>query len=150
VKTLNILLRVWTDDEWIENADYALVTIEPAYALRLLQKVKLAQEVKARYGHFHQLVFFEYGPVLFGGELEGLIGSEQLGELETGERLVLDKPLFISIDWQASLDCVMLQVTPEEVRWEGYMKHTDARWSTAAIPFSWLAEVTGMRIQDVR
>lgn len=68
MKTLNILVKVWNDDEGVENADYALVTIEPAYALRLLQKVKLAQEVKARYGHFYQLVFFEYGPVLFGGE----------------------------------------------------------------------------------
>ena len=127
---MNILLKVWSD-----GADYALVTIEPAYALRLLEKMKIAGEVKARYGHFHQLTFFECGPVLFDGELEGL---------ETEERLVLDKPLFIPLDRQAKLDCVMLKVTPEEVRWEGYVKHTDVPWETAAIPVSILEEVAGV------
>ena len=134
---MNILLRVWTNNEWVENAEYALVTIEQAYALRLLEKVKLARDVKARYGHFQQLTFFECGPVLFGGDLIGL---------ETDERLVLDKPLFISVDRQAKLDCVMLKVTHEEVRWEGYIKHTDLRWETAAIPVSVLEEVVGVRV----
>jgi len=132
---MNIVLKVWSNG--VENANYALVTVEPAYVLRLLEKVKVAQEVKARYGHFHQLTFFECGPVLFGGELIGL---------ETDERLVLDKPLFISVDRQAKLDCVMLKVTHEEVRWEGYIKHTDLRWETAAIPVSVLEEVVGVRV----
>ena len=127
---MNILLKVWGD-----GADYALVTIEPAYAQRLLEKVKLARDVKARYGHFHQLTFFECGPVLFSGELIGL---------ETEERIVLDKPLFIPSDRQAWLDCVMLKVTHEEVHWEGYIKHTDVRWETAAIPLSILEEVAGV------
>jgi hypothetical protein len=135
---MNILLKVWGDGA--ENADYALVTIEPAYALRLLEKVKLAQEVKVRYGHFHQLTFFECGPVLFSGEL---IGLEQVDKLEKEERLVLDKPLFIPLDGQARLDCVMLKVTHEEVRWEGYIKHADVCWETAAIPLSILEEVAG-------
>ena len=127
---MNILLKVWSD-----GADHALVTIEPAYALRLLEKVKVAQEVKGRYGHFHQLAFFECGPVLFGGELEGL---------ETEDRLVLGKPLFIPVEEQARLDCVILKVTHEEVRWKGYIKHTDVRWETAAIPLSILEEVAGV------
>ena len=139
---MNILLKVWSD-----GADYALVTIEPAYALRLLEKVKLAQEVKARYGHFHQLTFFECGPVLFGGEL---IGPVQVDELEKEERLVLGKPLFIPVDRQAKLDFVVLKVTPEEVRWEGYIKHTDVRWETAAIPVSILEEVAGVRVGEVQ
>jgi hypothetical protein len=127
---MNILLKVWSD-----GVDYALVTIEPVYAQRLLDKVKLAQDVKARYGHFHQLTFFECGPVLFGSELICL---------ETEERLVLDKPLFIPVDRQARLDCVILKVTREEVRWEGYIKHTDVRWETAAIPIAILEEVAGV------
>ena len=143
--TMNILLKVWGDG--VENADYALVTIEPAYAVRLLEKVKLAQEVKAQYGHFHQLTFFECGPVLFDGEL---IGLEQADRLEKEERLVLDKPLFIPLDRQARLDCVMLKVTPEEVRWEGYIKHTDVRWETAAIPPSVLEAVAGVRVGEVQ
>jgi glucose-6-phosphate 1-dehydrogenase len=134
---MNILLKVWGDE-----ADYALVTIEPAYALRLLEKVKLAQDVKARYGHFHQLTFFEYGPVVFGGELEGL---EQADKLEKEERLVLEKPLFIPLDRQARLDCVMLKVTHEEVNWEGYIKHTDVRWETAAIPVNILQKANDVR-----
>jgi hypothetical protein len=142
---MNILLKVWGDGA--ENADYALVTIEPAYALRLLEKVKLAQEVKVRYGHFHQLTFFECGPVLFSGEL---IGLEQVDKLEKEERLVLDKPLFIPLDGQARLDCVMLKVTHEEVRWEGYIKHADVCWQTAAIPLSVLEEVAGVKIEEVR
>ena len=128
---MNILLKVWSD-----GADYALVTIEPAYALRLLEKVKVAQDIRARYGHFHQLTFSECGPVLLDGKLIGL---------EADERLVLDKPLFIPLDRQAKLDCVMLKVTHEEVRWEGYIKHTDVRWETAAIPLSILEEAAGVR-----
>ena len=127
---MNIVLRVWA-------ADYALVTIEPAYALRLLEKVEVAQEVKGRYGHFHQLTFFECGPVLFDGDLE---------DLETEERLVLDNPIFIPVERQARLDCVMLKVTHEEVRWEGYIKYTDVRWETAAIPLSILEEVAGVQL----
>jgi hypothetical protein len=133
---MNILLKVWSD-----GAECALVTLEPAYALRLLEKVKIAQEVKARYGHFHQLIFYECGPVLFDGELIGL---------ETEERLVLDKPLFIPVDTQAKLDCVMLRVTHEEVKWEGYIRHTDVRWETAAIPLSILEEVAGVRVGEVQ
>jgi glucose-6-phosphate 1-dehydrogenase len=129
-----ILLKVWT--EWAESADYALITIEPEYASRLSEKVKVAQEVKARYGHFHQLTFFEHGPVVFGGELEDLIGSEQVDEVESAERVVLEKPIFIPGEWQARLDCVMLKVTHEEVQWEGYIKHTGVRWETAGIPLS--------------
>jgi excisionase family DNA binding protein len=129
---MNILLKVWSD-----GADYALVTIEPAYALRLLEKVKVAQDIKARYGHLHQLTFFECGPVLFDGELIGL---------ETEERLVLDKPLFIPLDRQARLDCVMLKVTHEEVRWEGHIKHTDVRWETAVIPLSILKKMASVKI----
>jgi glucose-6-phosphate 1-dehydrogenase len=139
---MNILLKVWSD-----GADYALVTIETAYALRLLEKVKLAQDVKARYGHFHQLTFLECGPVLFGGEL---ISLEQLDKLEKEERVVLDKPLFVPVDRQAKLDCVMLKVTHEEVRWEGYIKHADVCWQTAAIPLSVLEEVAGVKIEEVR
>jgi hypothetical protein len=139
---MNILLKVWGDVG--ENADYALVTIEPSYALRLLEKVKVAQEVKGRYEHFHQLSFFECGPVLFGGELEGL------EQLETEERLVLDKPLFIPVEEQARLDCVILKVTHEEVRWEGYIKHTDVRWETAAIPLSILEEVASVTVGEVQ
>jgi len=135
---MNILLKVWT----VENADYALVSIEPAYALRLLEKVKIAQEVKTRYGHFHQLTFFECSPVLFDGEL---IGPVQVDVLEKEKRLVLDKPLFILPDRQARLDCAILKVTHEEVSWEGYIKHTDVRWETAAIPLSILEEVAGVR-----
>jgi hypothetical protein len=137
---MNILLKVWGDG--VEDADYALVTIEPAYALRLLEKVKVAQEVKERYGHFHQLTFFECGPVLFGGEFEGL---ERVNKLETEERLVLDNPLFVPLDRQARLDFVMLKVTHQEVRWEGYIKHADVCWETAAIPFRILEEVAGVR-----
>jgi len=138
---MNILLKVWGDG--VENADYALVTIEPAYAVRLLEKVKLAQEVKVRYGHFHQLTFLECGPVLFGGELGN--GLEQVNKLEKEERLVLDKPLFIPVNRQARLDCVILKVTPEEVRWEEYIKHAAVRWETAAIPLRILEEVAGVR-----
>ena len=108
---INILLKVWGD-----GVDYALVTTELAYALRLLEKVKLAQDVKTRYGHFHQLTFFECGPVLFDGEL---IGPVQVDVLEKEERLVLDKPLFIPLDRQARLDCAILKVTHEEVSWGG-------------------------------
>jgi hypothetical protein len=71
---MNILLRLWTKNEWVENAEYALVTIEPAYAQRMLEKVKLAQEVKVPYGHFHQLTLFECDSVLFCGEIK--IGLE--------------------------------------------------------------------------
>jgi glucose-6-phosphate 1-dehydrogenase len=142
---MNIVLKVWSNG--VENANYALVTVEPAYALRLLEKVKLAQEVKTRYGHFHQLTFFECGPVLFGGEL---IGLEQVDKLEKEERLVLDKPIFIPLDKQAELDCVILKVTREEVRWEGYIKHADVRWETAAIPLGILEEVAGVKIEEVR
>jgi hypothetical protein len=142
---MNIVLKVWSNG--VENANYALVTVEPAYALRLLEKVKLAQEVKTRYGHFHQLTFFECGPVLFGGELVSL---EQVDKLEKEEQLVLDKPLFIPLDRQARLDCVILKVTREEVRWEGYIKHTDVRWETAAIPIAILEEVAGVKIEEVR
>jgi len=53
---MRVLLKVWSDG--VENADYALVTIEPPYALRLLEKVKLAEDVKTGYRHFHQLTFF--------------------------------------------------------------------------------------------
>jgi glucose-6-phosphate 1-dehydrogenase len=141
---MNIVLKVWSNG--VENANYALVTVEPAYALRLLEKVKLAQEVKTRYGHFHQLTFFECGPVLFGGELVSL---EQVDKLEKEERLVLDKPIFIPLDKQAELDCVILKVTREEVRWEGYIKHADVRWETAAIPLSILEEVAGVKIERV-
>ena len=84
----------------------------------------------------------------------GLSGSQpplnmrnKAGELiglETEERIVLDKPLFIPLDRQAWLDCVMLKVTHEEVHWEGYIKHTDVRWETAAIPLSILEEVAGV------
>jgi len=136
---MNILLKVWG----VENADYALVTLKPAYALRLLENVKLAQEVKLRYSHFHQLTFFECGPVLFGGGLE--IGLKQVDRLEKEERLVLDQPLFISIDRQAKLDCVMLKVTHDEVRWEGHIKHADVRWETVAIPLSTLEESVGTK-----
>ena len=131
---MNILLKMWA-------ADYALVTIEPAYALRLLEKVKNAQDVKGRYGHFHQLTFFECGPVLFDG-----IDLEQVDKLEKEERLVLDKPLFIPLDRQARLDSVMLKVAHEEVSWEGYIKHTDVRWETVVIPVSILEEVTGVTV----
>jgi hypothetical protein len=143
---MNILLKVWGDG--VEKADYSLVTIEPAYAQRLLGKAKLAQEVKVRYGHFHQLTLFECGPVLFGGELE--IGLEQVEKLEKEERLVLDKPLFIPLDIQARLDCVMLKVTHEEVRWEGHIKHADVRWETAAIPLSILEGVAGVDAKEVK
>jgi len=37
---MNIVLKVWSNG--VENANYALVTVEPAYSLRLLEKVKLA------------------------------------------------------------------------------------------------------------
>jgi len=140
---MNILLKVWG----VENADYALVTIEPAYAMRLLQKVKVAQEVKAKYGYFHQLTLFECGPVLFGGEL---IGLEQADKLEKEELLVLDQPIFIPVEGQAKLDCVMLKVTHEEVCWEGYIRHADVRWETAAIPLSVLQTVTNIQIEGVR
>ena len=40
----------------------------------------------------------------------------------------------------------MLKVTHEEVRWEGYIKHTDGRWETAAIPIAILEEVAGVRL----
>ena len=140
---MNIVLKVWSNG--VENANYALVTVEPAYALRLLEKVKLAQEVKTRYGHFHQLTFFECGPVLFGE-----IVLEHVDKLEIEERLVLDKPLFIPVDKQARLDCVMLKVTHQEVKWEGYIKHTDVRWETAAIPIAILEEVAGVKIEEVR
>lgn len=46
-----------------------------------------------------------------------MIGSEQLDELETGEQVVLDKPIFIPVDWQASPDYVILKVSSGEIHW---------------------------------
>ena len=51
-----------------------------------------------------------------------------------------------SIMRQLKLDCVMLKVTPEEVRWEGHIKHTDVRRETAAIP----EEVASVRVGEVQ
>jgi hypothetical protein len=44
---------------------------------------------------------------------------------------------------------VILKVTPEEVRWEGYIKHADVRWETAAIPLRILEEAAGVKVGEV-
>jgi hypothetical protein len=145
MKALNVLLKVWSN---AENVDYALIALSQKYALRLLEKVKLARELKARWSHFHELVFFEYGPVLFA-ERDDLLGQGKTDELEIEERMVLDEPIFIPTDSQTSPDYVVLKAFSDEIHWEGTLRHVDAKWETAAIPLSVLEEAAGVRIEGL-
>lgn len=114
------ILKIHVEDEFCDGEDdngNALALARILLSCDDVSEVKRLSELVKK-EHLYAVKRFDYTPEYFS-DYEGFDWDGYKGE-ET-------------VEWKGRVDVVCLHVTDDSFRWEGYLKHTNIRWSTESV-----------------
>ena len=108
------------EDDSGNTLNLAQIKLSPAQIKRIKQLSELVKENK-----IYCVKEFDYTPKFFY-EIKGNDSAEETPfyDPENAEE---------TIEWQGRVECVCLKVTSDSFQWDGYLKHSNTRWSTDSI-----------------
>jgi len=123
----------------------AIVTVGKDYAESLLCLMEGAGRMKKDYMEL-------YGFSLWDSSPKGIVSLGEVGEQTTGiledldiNEIAIQEKIDIEGAELASVECGMIFVQPDEVYWEGIVKHTDVRLETSAILLKDIEKIAGRK-----
>lgn len=116
------ILEVYIDSEFDHGPEVAVVEITEKLTARIRQLAMAAKALGA-----YKIAEFDCSPDFFHRDYEA---EEEDGPIAYRE------PADEEEEKALRVECVTLNVTPEDYFWSGLVKHTSIRWETEPVPLS--------------
>jgi len=141
---MDFLLKVTSGDhDCVPIA--ALVTIGKDYAEGLLCLIEEAGQMKKAYQEFYGFSLWDSTPDWI--ESKGKVNEETAGLLEDLDinEIAIQEKIDIEGAEMSNIECGLIFVQPDEVYWEGIVKHTSIQLETSAILLKDVEKIAGRK-----
>jgi hypothetical protein len=131
----HILLATSCANEYLESgADYSLIPVPPEYLAEILQYMGIVARMYKKDDSLYSLERWDYHAryLCYNDKFETLqdIHENLLCDVPRGEPILLTSdPEFVETAF-ARVECQTLQISPLDVGWTAYVKHTHDRVET--------------------
>lgn len=142
-----ILLRVWSNNEWYDGCEFALVEVDIPFMTKLLERLDNVRGWKTEDSELYNARYWDYSL-----EWYSHLGSAEDSKLYDiqdfldgsmpDEFLLLDEKPEIPVDAVTRVEAPTVVVSDNDLYWTTYPKHSEGtRLNTAAIPRVLLEEL---------